>query len=177
MTQTITITKRSENIRAASSKRRQDNILNKLLAHSQEFHYSNLSFASAGLALDLSNHRKIAQLKQVTSPDAQQDRNSFQKEECSPPMASYSEASTAHDRDVRQQHTTLPLEEHPSGPAEGLDLGITPPTLQQLLFSDKSEPTHWSLATDRKMQSGTSLLTGCQAQFHISLKVRDERRR
>lgn len=115
--------RRSENIRAASSKRGQDNILNKLLAHSQEFHYSNLSFASAGPALDLSNHRKIAQLKQLTWADAQQDRNSFQKERV---LCSYGILFRGTNRDARQQHATLPLEEHPPGPSRGPGFGHHP---------------------------------------------------
>lgn len=147
--QTITTTKRrSENIKATSSKREQDHILNNLLAHSRAFHYSNISFASAGPLLPITERLHSLSKSPGQMPSKTGTRS--KKRECSPLTASYSEASTARDRDAWQQRITPTLEEHPSGAAENWDLGITPPTLQRLRVSDKSEPTRWSLATDRK---------------------------
>lgn len=102
----ITTTKQtSENIRATSLKRGKDNILNKLLANSQKFHYSSLSFASAGPALDLSNHREMVWFKQVTWADAQKTGTCSKTSKCSPLVTSYSEALRAqtglHDNSVQ----------------------------------------------------------------------------
>lgn len=145
-------------------------MLNKLLAHSQEFHYSSLSFAWTGPTLILSNHREIAQVKQVTLADAQQDRNSFQKEVV---LSSYGILFIAINSPW-QECLTIAHNAHFGRASDRASrrLGLGHHPTKMAAAADESEPTHWCPLADRKMQSGTSLLTRCQAPFHISLKAK-----